>query len=76
MLAVLYQVGNSGLASLPGAPNGTETDDDLARYFAANSRGVLIFVALVLASAPFLVRFAGFRRWLLGVDPSRAAVPA
>ncbi len=74
--AVLYQVGNSGLASLPGAPTGTETDEDLARYFADNSSGVLTFAVLVLVSTAFLVWFAyGFRRWLLGLDPSRAAVP-
>ena len=74
--AVLYQVGNSGLASLPGAPTGAESDDDLARYFANNSRGVLIFAVLVIVSTAFLVWFAyGFRRSLLMIDPSRAANP-
>ena len=74
--AVLYQVGNSGLASLPGAPTGTESDADLARYFANNSRGVFIFAVLVIVSTAFLVWFAyGFRGSLLTIDPSRAATP-
>jgi len=74
--AVLYQVGSSGLVSLPGAPTGTESDDDLARYFANYSRGVLIFAVLVIISTAFLVWFAyGFRRCLLTIDPSRAATP-
>lgn len=74
--AVLYQLGNSGLASLPGAPTGTESNEDLARYFADNSRGVLLFAVLVVMSTPFLVWFAyGLRRVLLSIDAARAAGP-
>ena len=72
--AVLYQAGSSGVVSLSGAPNGNESDDELARYFADNSGGVLLFAALAVMSTPFLVWFAyGFRRVLLSFAPARAA---
>ncbi len=74
--SVVYLFGQSGLASLPGAPTGTESDEELARYFADNSGGVLIFAALVVVSTGFLVWFAyGFRRALLSSDPVRAGRP-
>ncbi len=73
--AILYQVGNSGLASLPGAPSGVESDQDLARYFADHSDGVLGFAVLVVVSTAFLIWFAyGFRRALLSIAPSAAAI--
>ena len=74
--AVLYQVGNSTLASLPGAPGGDEVDDDVARYFFDNSGGVLTSAALVAVSAACLVWFVySFRDALVLIEPSRAAMP-
>ncbi len=55
IFAVLYQVGNSALASLPGAPGGDEVDDDVARHFFDNSGGVLTSAAVVAVSAACLV---------------------
>lgn len=74
--AVLYQLGSSGLASMPGAPTGTESDEELARYFADNSGGVLRFAVIVIFSTLFLVWFAyGLRRVLLSIGTAPAAVP-
>lgn len=74
--SVFYLAGNSGLASLPGAPTGTESDEDLARYFLENRGGVLLFVAVVLLSTAFLAWFVyTLRRHLLAVAGSIAAVP-
>ena len=76
IFAVLYQVGNSALASLPGAPGGDEVDDDVARYFFDNSGGVLSSAAVVAVGAVCLVWFAySFRRALLLIDPSGAVMP-
>ena len=70
---VLYLLGNSGLASLPGAPTGSETDEDLARYFYESRGGVLLFAALVLLSCPLLTWFAyTLRCRLLVVGRARA----
>ena len=70
---VLYQFGNSGLASLPGAPAGSETDEDLARYFYENRGGVMLFAAMVLLSCPLLAWFAyTLRRRLPAVGRARA----
>ena len=74
--SVLYLAGNSGLASLPGAPTGSESHEDLARYFLENRGGVLLFAAMVLLSTAFLAWFAyTLRRHLLAVAGSTAAVP-
>ena len=76
IFAVLYQVGNSALASLPGAPGGDEVDYDVARYFFDNSGGVLSSAAVVAVSAACLVWFAySVRRALRMIDPSDAVMP-
>lgn len=76
IFAVLYQVGNSALASLPGAPGGDEADDDVASYFLDNSDGVLLSAAVVAVSAACLVLFAySLRRALLVIGRSRAVMP-
>ena len=73
---LLYLIGNSGLATLSGAPTGSESDEDLARYFNEQRGGVLLFAVMVLLSTPLLAWFAyTLRSRLLTVGGTSARVP-
>ena len=70
--AVLYLFANSALASIPLAPTGEETGEEIARYFARNSTTILLLDLLLVISLGFLVWFAyGFRQALASLKGER-----
>lgn len=74
--AILYLFANSALASIPLAPTGTDTGEEIARYFDRNSATVLILDLVLVVSLGFLVWFAyAFRATLVSVKGARGRSP-
>ena len=63
--AILYMFANSALASIPLAPTGKDTGEEIARYFAQNSSVVLMLDLVLVVSLCCLIWWAyEFRRTL------------